>query len=164
MALSPQPGAAAVADPLDWTSLRDFLAVAETGSLSRAARRLGLSQPTLTRRMAALEERFHAELFRRTPRGVELTEAGELVAAEGLAWPDQAKIVRAGKDGSPAVTDGPFPETKEFLAGFWIVDVESEARAIEIAARASSAPGVGGTPLGIAIELRQVMCAPDAGA
>ena len=94
----------------------------------------------------------------------ELTKSGELVAAEGLAWPDQAKIVRARKDGSPAITDGPFPETKEFLAGFWIVDVESEARAIAIAAHASSAPGVGGVPLGIAIELRQVMSAPDAGA
>jgi hypothetical protein len=93
----------------------------------------------------------------------ELAKAGELVAAEGLAWPDQAKIVRARKDGSPAITDGPFPETKEFLAGFWIVDVESEARAIAIAARASSAPGAGGVPLGIAIELRQVMSAPEAG-
>jgi DNA-binding transcriptional LysR family regulator len=63
--------------PLDWTSLRDFLAVAEAGSLSHAARRLGVSQPTLTRRMAALEERLRTELFRRTARGVELTEAGE---------------------------------------------------------------------------------------
>jgi len=63
--------------PLDWTSLRDFLAVAESGSLSQAARVIGVSQPTLTRRMAALEDRLQAELFRRNPRGLELTEVGE---------------------------------------------------------------------------------------
>lgn len=90
----------------------------------------------------------------------ELTASGELVAAEGLAWPNQARIVRS-KGGAPAITDGPFPETKEFLAGFWIVEVESEERAVAIAARASSAPGLGGAPIGIAIELRQVMSAPD---
>ena len=68
-------------------------------------------------------------------------QAGELVGAEGLASPEQARIVRAGKDGAPEVTDGPFAETKEFLAGYWIVDVESPERAYEIAARASAAPG-----------------------
>ena len=55
----------------------------------------------------------------------ELSESGELVGAEGLAGPDQARIVRAGKNGAPEVTDGPFPEAKEFLAGYWIVDVEN---------------------------------------
>jgi len=90
----------------------------------------------------------------------DLTDAGELVAAEGLAPPGQVKIVRAGSGGAPAVTDGPFAETKEFLVGFWIVDVDSERRAHEIAARASSAPGPGGRPLGIPIEVRQVMKAP----
>ena len=54
----------------------------------------------------------------------ELKATGELVSAEGLAFPDQAKLVRAGKDGEP-VTDGVFPESKEFLAGYWIVDVET---------------------------------------
>jgi hypothetical protein len=92
-----------------------------------------------------------------------LSAAGELVAAEGLAWPDQAKLVRAGKDGRP-ITDGPFPETKEFLAGFWIVDVDSEARAVAIAAEASAAPGFGGVRMSIPIEIRQVMGAPDVGA
>jgi len=48
--------------------------------------------------------------------------------------------VRAGKDGAP-ITDGVFPDAKEFLAGYWIVDVESPERAYEIAARASAAPG-----------------------
>ena len=89
----------------------------------------------------------------------QLAAAGELVAAEGLAWPNEAKVVTS-KGGAPTVTDGPFPETKEFLAGFWIVDVPSEKRAIEIAARASAAPGPKGKPFGIAIELRQVMSAP----
>jgi len=86
----------------------------------------------------------------------ELAESGEFVATEGLAWPDQAKLVIAGKDGVP-VTDGVFPETKEFLAGYWIVDVESPERAYEIAARISGAPGPGGVPTNIPIEVRQIM-------
>lgn len=90
----------------------------------------------------------------------ELTESGELVGCEGLAPPGQARLVRAGKNGAPAVTDGPFPEAKEFLAGYWIVDVDRSERACEIAARASAAPGPGGKPLIIPIEVRQVMCPP----
>jgi hypothetical protein len=90
----------------------------------------------------------------------DLKTAGELVAAEGLASPAQARIVRAGKSGSPEVTDGPFAEAKEFLAGYWIVDVETPAQAYAIAARASAAPGPGGTPLNLAIEVREVMSGP----
>lgn len=86
----------------------------------------------------------------------ELAESGELVGAEGLSGPDQARRVRAGQDGKP-MTDGVFPEAKEFLAGYWIVDVESPERAFEIAARASAAPGPGGAPLNMPIEVRQVM-------
>jgi hypothetical protein len=67
--------------------------------------------------------------------------------------------VRAGKDGAP-VTDGPFPEAKEFLAGFWIVEVDTPERAYELAAQASAAPGPGGAPLNMPIEVRQVMSAP----
>ena len=89
----------------------------------------------------------------------ELKSAGELVGAEGLASPGEAKLVRVGKNGQPA-TDGVFPETKEYLAGFWIVDVESAERAYEIAAKVSSAPGPGGKPLIIPVEVRQVMSAP----
>ena len=89
----------------------------------------------------------------------ELTSAGELVAAEGLAPPGEAKLVRADKNGAP-VTDGPFAETKEFLAGFWIVEVESPERAYQIASRVSTAPGPGGKPLIIPVEVRQVMSAP----
>jgi hypothetical protein len=89
----------------------------------------------------------------------DLKSSGEFVGAEGLAPPGQARVVRAGKDGTP-VTDGPFPETKEFLVGYWIVDVDRAERAYEIAARASTAPGPGGKPLNLAIEVRQVMSAP----
>ncbi len=91
----------------------------------------------------------------------ELKASGELVAAEGLAWPNEAKVIRARKGGGPPITDGPFAESKEFLIGFWIVSVPSEERAIAIAARASAAPGLGGVPMSIPIELRQVMSAPD---
>ena len=89
----------------------------------------------------------------------ELMDAGEWVAAEGLAPPGAARLVRAGKDGAPA-TDGPFAESKEFLVGFWIVDVESADRASALAAKASTAPGPGGVPLNMPIELRQVMSGP----
>ena len=89
----------------------------------------------------------------------DLRESGELVSAEGLSFPDQARLVRAGKDGVP-VTDGVFPESKEFLAGFWIIDVDTPERAYAIAARASAAPGPGGNPLNMPIEVRSVMSAP----
>ena len=86
----------------------------------------------------------------------DLTESGEFVANEGLAGPEHAIVVRAGKDGSP-VTDGLYPEAKEFLLGYWIVDVESPQRAYEIAARLSGGPGPGGTRLSMPIEVRQIM-------
>jgi hypothetical protein len=70
----------------------------------------------------------------------ELKATGVFVATEALGFPDQARRVRAGKDGEP-VTDGVFPESKEFLAGYWIVDVESADEAYKLAARVSGAPG-----------------------
>jgi len=90
----------------------------------------------------------------------DLRESGELVGAEGLAPPGQARIVRAGKNGAPEVTDGPFAEAKEFLAGYWIVDCDSAERAYQIAGRASAAPGPAGVPLNMPIEVREVMSAP----
>ena len=89
----------------------------------------------------------------------ELHERGELVSAEGLSFPENAKLVRAGKDGRP-VTDGIFPESKEFLAGFWIIDVDNSQRAYEIAAEVSAAPGPGGAPLNMPIEVRPIMSGP----
>src|SRR4030095_14149765 len=73
----------------------------------------------------------------------ELSDSGALVFTAVLAWPGQAKMVHAGKNGEP-ITDGVFPETKEFLAGYWIIDVENEEEAIKIAARASLAPAPAG--------------------
>jgi hypothetical protein len=84
-----------------------------------------------------------------------LIAQGEFVEAQGLTAPGQGKLVKAGKDGKP-VTDGVFPETKEFLAGFWVVDVPSAARAYEIAAAASVAPGIGGEPLYMSLEVREI--------
>jgi hypothetical protein len=89
----------------------------------------------------------------------ELKKAGEMAGAEGLAPPGDAKMVRAGANGLP-ITDGPFAETKEFLAGYWIVSVDSAARAYELAAKASTAPGPNGVPLNMPIEVRQVMPGP----
>lgn len=93
----------------------------------------------------------------------DLQARGELVGAEGLAPPGETKVVRAGLHGEPEVTGGPFPESKEFLVGFWLVDVENEARAYAIAARASAAPGSTGEPLRLTIDVRRVMGAPIEG-
>ena len=86
----------------------------------------------------------------------ELVASGEMVQTEGLGGPETMKIVRAGS-GKPVVTDGPFPESKEFLAGFWIVDVETAERAHEIAGLISALPGPGGKPANLPIEVRPVM-------
>ena len=102
------------------------------------------------------EKDVQAHFLALTAINKDLTESGEFVATEGLAWPEQATLVRAGEDGRP-VTDGVFPESKEFLAGYWIVDVDSPGRAYEIAARISAAPGPGGLPTSMPIEVRQVM-------
>jgi hypothetical protein len=88
--------------------------------------------------------------------GKDLIESGERVQSEILTGPDLAKIVTS--DGTtPVVTDGPFQEFKEWLAGFQIVDVESEERALEIAARLSAVPGPGGVPTQQPIQVRRVM-------
>jgi hypothetical protein len=100
----------------------------------------------------------HADYLNRMNRG--LKESGELVGVQALMPPGKARVVRARKNALPAVTDGPFPETKEFLAGFWIVDVDTPGRAYEIAALGSAAPGPDGAPLNMPIEVRRVMSAP----
>lgn len=86
----------------------------------------------------------------------ELEARGELVGIQALTSPKGAKLIHAGHDGLPN-TDGVFAESKEFLAGFWVIDVDSPERAYEIAARASAAPGPGGKPLNMPIEVRRVM-------
>jgi hypothetical protein len=91
----------------------------------------------------------------------ELAELGELVDAQGLAGPDQARFVVSDGTSAPVITDGPYPESKELLAGYRLVDVETTERAIEIAARASAAPGPAGVPIRQPIEVREVLSAPD---
>jgi hypothetical protein len=91
----------------------------------------------------------------------ELAELGELVDAQGLAGPDQAKFVVSDGSSAPVITDGPFPESKELLAGYRLIDVETLERAIEIAAKASAAPAQNGAPIRQPIEVRQVLSAPD---
>jgi hypothetical protein len=96
----------------------------------------------------------HLDYYRALHR--ELVASGELVQSEVLAGPDLAAIVTS--DGtSPVVTDGPFQEFKEWLAGFQVVDVASVERAYEIAAKLSAVPGPGGVPTRQPIQVRQVM-------
>ncbi len=90
----------------------------------------------------------------------QLEALGELIDAQGLAGPDEARSVVS--DGTMSlVTDGPFPESKELLAGYRIVEVDTLERAVEIAAQISAAPGQGGAPIRQRIEVRQVMAAPE---
>ena len=105
-------------------------------------------------------EEFRAMVDFMNRFGKELSDAGELVGAEGLDEPGNARLVRASEQGAPLVTDGPFAETKEFLAGYWIVEVPNAERAYAIAAKASACPGPGGRPLNMPIEVRQVMSGP----
>ena len=86
----------------------------------------------------------------------ELKDSGVFVSTEGLGWPSEAKLVRAGKDGEP-VADAVFPESKEFLAGYWIIDVEGPDQAYQIAAWASASPAPGGTKGNIPIEVREIL-------
>ena len=98
------------------------------------------------KRNVAFMQRFNKELH----------DAGVFVDTRGLALPESAKLVRAGENGEP-VTDGVFPESKEFLAGYWVIDVETPEQAYKIAARASAAPGRGGNSGNMPIEVRQVL-------
>ena len=95
-------------------------------------------------------------------RGInqELGQSGEFVATQGLSGPEEAKVVRGQKQGMP-VTDGVFPESKEFLLGYWIVDVATPERAYTIAGRISAAPGPGGVPTNMPIEVRRLPDPPS---
>jgi hypothetical protein len=90
----------------------------------------------------------------------ELQAKGELLQAEGLSGPARAFVVRGGDDGRPIVVDGPFAESKEVIAGYWVVDVDSHERVVEIARRASACPGPGGKILNAPIEVHPIMGAP----
>ena len=97
----------------------------------------------------------HLDYYRALHR--ELVDSGELVESEVLAPPNLAKIVTSDGATAPVVTDGPFQEFKEWLAGYQIFEVESEERALEIAARLSAVPGPGGVPTQQPIHVRRIM-------
>jgi hypothetical protein len=102
--------------------------------------------PEWIKEMMQFMHRFNADMM----------QSAEFVDAQGLADASQAKTVRF-KDGTPVATDGPYAESKESLAGYWIVDVENEARAIELASRVVAFIGPAGAP---PIEIRQIGSAP----
>jgi hypothetical protein len=91
----------------------------------------------------------------------ELSALGELIDAQGLSGPEDARFVTSDGRQPPVVSDGPFPETKELVAGYRLIEVASLERAIEIAARASAAPGIDGEPIRQPIEVREVLGASD---
>ena len=90
----------------------------------------------------------------------ELRSTGELVETRGLSGPDQMKTVQAQDEGEPIITDGPFSESKEVLAGYWVVDVASEERVLELATHISKTPGPGGRPLNQAVQIHPEGVAP----
>ena len=107
------------------------------------------------------EVRAHIEF--QQALNTELAGLGELVDAQGLAGPDEARFVVSDGASAPVITDGPYPESKELLAGYRMLEVDSLERALEIAAQASAAPGPGGAAMGVPMEVRQVTGAPEPG-
>jgi hypothetical protein len=107
-------------------------------------------------------EEIQAHLAFQETLNAQLVERGEFVDAQALGMPDQAKTVVVDVHGVPVVTDGPYPESKELLAGYRIVDVETAERVFEIAAQISAAPGQGGLPIRQRIEVREVLSLADA--
>lgn len=105
-------------------------------------------------------EEIDAHITYQKDLNAELEERGEFVDARGLTAPELAKFVVSDGSGSPVVTDGPFPESKELLAGYRLIDVESVERAIEVAAKGSAAPGPDGRPIKQVIEVRELMDPP----
>jgi hypothetical protein len=106
-------------------------------------------------------EEIKAHIDFQNALNAELLERGELVDAQGLAGPERAKTVVSDGVSAPVITDGPYPESKELLAGYRMVDVDTVGRALEIAAQVSAAPGANGAPIRQRIEVREVMSAPD---
>ncbi len=114
----------------------------------------GEGMPPLTE-WTPQEVQAHLDYY--TALNAELTASGELVQTTGLTGPDLAIIVTGDGQTAPVLTNGPFAEVKEWIAGFQIVDVESEERALEIAGKVSAVPGPGGVPTRQPIHVRRVM-------
>jgi hypothetical protein len=107
------------------------------------------------------DEDMHRMIAYMRGLNAELEASGELVQSEGLSGPARAFVVRGNDDGPPLVVDGPFAESKEVIAGYWVVDVDSQERLLEIARKASACPGPGGKILNQPIEVHPIMGAPD---
>jgi hypothetical protein len=101
------------------------------------------------------EEEFAAHVQYMADLSARLRESGEFVEEHALL--PQGTFVRSDGPGKPPVTDGPFAETKDLIAGWLMIDVDSEERALEVAAELSEAPGHGGRPIQEWLELRPVM-------
>lgn len=86
---------------------------------------------------------------------VRLRASGELVSSEGLSM--SGVWVRYDGEGKPPLVEGPFAETKDLIAGWMLIDVDSEERALALASELSAAPAAGGRPLGEWLEMRPVM-------
>ncbi|GAA3649782.1 hypothetical protein C8D88_104621 [Lentzea atacamensis] len=108
------------------------------------------------------DEDMHRMIAYMRDLDAELRASGELLQSEGLSGPARAFVVRGGDGGgAPIVVDGPFAESKEVIAGYWVVDVASRERVLEIAAKCSACPGPGGSILNQPIEVHPIMEAPD---
>lgn len=102
------------------------------------------------------EDEISAHIAFQREVGRMLSERGELVDAQAVS-PEGAYVRYGGPGAAPVVSDGPFPEAKELVAGWYLVDVDSASRAHEIAAYVSSAPGKGGEPIYEWVEVRPLM-------
>jgi hypothetical protein len=91
----------------------------------------------------------------------DLTDSGELLELNGLSGPAAARTVRTQAGGDPLVSDGLRAGASDFLIGYWVVDVASPERAIEIATRISATPGPGGAPVDQQVEVHPIGEAPD---
>jgi len=124
-----------------------FMLLQNYGGMTREVPPMGEWTPAAVEAHIAYQKDLNAEL----------RERGELVEAQALTTPDLAKFVVSDGGATPVVTDGPFTESKELLAGYRMIDVESVERALEIAAQGSAAPAHDGAPIEQAIEVREVM-------
>ena len=91
--------------------------------------------------------------------GDRLEKSGEFVDAQALST--EGTFVRYDGEGRPPVTDGPFPETKDLIAGWYVIDVDSYERAVELAGELSAAPGAGGRPIHEWLEVRPFLTVPS---
>ena len=117
---------------LDWSLVRGFLAVADTGSLSGAARLLGISQPTLGRQIKAVEAQLGVELFHRRPKGFELTETGAALIEPARAMQEAAHRIALTASGRSVGLSGTVRITASLaMSMYHLPDVVADIRKAE---------------------------------